>query len=540
MRLRLLLTFCATLAACASPSAPAAVAVSPVNKMAPAVPPTPSADSAPSDWQLLDAVTDSVQGTGIRRAERELLAGRTPARTVVVAVIDGGVDTAHADLRTQLWRNERETPNGRDDDGNGYADDTWGWNYIGGADGRNVDVETLELTREYARCTKTATSAPPECATIKAAFEAKRVEAEQEATQLQQMATVYARVISVLRTTLGGDSVTPERVAAIVPANDTVAAAQDIYMRLEADGITGKAIEEASQDAERRLTYGLNPEYNPRTIVGDDPTNGADRRYGNRDVTGPDAGHGTHVAGIIGAARGNEGIDGAATSVRLMAVRAVPNGDERDKDVANAIRYAVDNGAHIINMSFGKDYSPEKHLVDEAVKYADSKGVLMVHAAGNDGKNLATEHNYPSPAYLGGGRAKHWIEVGASSWKGGQELAASFSNYGKAEVDLFSPGEDILSTAPGGGYERNSGTSMAAPVVTGVAAMLMSYFPKLSAADVRQLIIETAARYPSLMVLKPGSPNGETVPFSELSVTGGVVDAYAAVKAALARESATP
>jgi subtilisin family serine protease len=226
------------------------------------------------------------------------------------------------------------------------------------------------------------------------------------------------------------------------------------------------------------------------------------------------------------------GIDGIATGVKIMMVRAVPDGDERDKDIANAIRYAVDNGANVINMSFGKGFSPEKAAVDEAVKYADSKGVLMVHAAGNDGENLAEKPSFPTPAYLSGGRPNNWIEVGASSWKGLDSLAASFSNYGKAQVDVFAPGVDILSTVPGGGYERESGTSMAAPVVTGLAAMLMSYFPNLSAADVKRIILDSATRYADQKVARPGAENGEQVPFGSLSVTGAVVNAFSAVKLA--------
>jgi subtilisin family serine protease len=530
----------AALAAC-SPAAPApSVAPTPVARATPAVPPSPGTDTARADWQHLDATLDGVQGTGARRAEQELLKGRKPARTVVVAIIDGGVDTAHADLRANLWTNPREPVNGRDDDGDGLVDDSWGWNYLGGADGRNVNEETLELTREYARC-KRGETASADCGRITEEFTRKRAEAEQQAAQYGQMATVYGRVVEILGRAAPGAPLTAERVRAIVPANDTVAAAQDLYLRLAEAGVDGAELEEAAKSAATRLEYGYNPEFNPRTIIGDDPRDGTQRTYGNRDVTGPDAGHGSHVAGIVGAVRGDGlGIEGIAASVRLMAVRAVPDGDERDKDVAMAIRYATDHGAQIINMSFGKGFSPEKPLVDEAVKYAESKGVLLVHAAGNDGADLAVEPNFPLPVYADGSRAANWIEVGASSWEGGEELAAEFSNWGKDQVDLFAPGVDILSTIPGGGWERNSGTSMAAPVVSGVAALLMSYFPSLTAADVKRILLETATRYPDVMVLKPGSSTGEKIRFGELSRTGGVVNAYEAVKAALAREGATP
>jgi subtilisin family serine protease len=237
------------------------------------------------------------------------------------------------------------------------------------------------------------------------------------------------------------------------------------------------------------------------------------------------------VAGIIGAVRDNGvGIDGIAANVRLMVVRAVPNGDERDKDVANAIRYAVDNGAHIINMSFGKAYSPRKDLVDAAVAYAEERGVLLIHAAGNDGEDLEVEPSFPTRSFSGGGGADGWIEVGAANWQV-DTLAAPFSNYGATQVDLFAPGVDILSTVPGDEFDREDGTSMAAPVVTGVAALLMAYFPDLTAADVKRILLESAVPYGDRMVPQPGS--GTPVPFGTLSATGGVVNAYEAVRRAL-------
>jgi subtilisin family serine protease len=223
----------------------------------------------------------------------------------------------------------------------------------------------------------------------------------------------------------------------------------------------------------------------------------------------------------------------------------VPDGDERDKDIANAIRYAVDNGARVINMSFGKAYSPFKSAVDDAVKYADAHGVLMVLASGNDGASLDTASNFPTPYYTGGGKAANWIEVGASSWRGGDTLAVAFSNYSHDRVDVFAPGEDILSSVQGGGYERLSGTSMAAPVVTGLAALIMSYYPTFTAAQVRQIILDSATRY-DRPALAPGAPTGtptgtptrETVPFASLSVTGGIVNAYAALRMAAERSAA--
>ena len=499
---------------------------------------------APRDWQLLDEAADRVPGIAAARAERELLAGKKPKRTVVVAVIDAGIDSAHPDLKANLWTNPREVAgNGRDDDNNGYADDVRGWNFLGGRDGKDVRYDTYEVTRLYVRCNghSSSGSAPQSlpaeervrCAKIAEDFERQRVEAQQTLQQVRMIDQALSRAVPILQQAAGTDSLTTERVAAIKPANAQVQQARSIYLQLAANGITPEEIADALKAYKSRAEYGLNPSYDSRAIVGDDYANTAERRYGNADVMGPDASHGTHVAGIIGAVRGNgAGVDGIAPAVRLMTVRAVPDGDERDKDVANAIRYAVDNGAQIINMSFGKAYSPQKRVVDEAVKYADSKGVLMIHAAGNEGEALEQKANYPTPVYLSGGRAQNWIEVGASSWRGGDSLTASFSNYSTTQVDVFAPGVDILSTVPGGGYKRESGTSMAAPVVSGLAALLMSYYPNLTAGDVKRIILASATRRADQMVLRPGSQTGERVRFGTLSATGAIVNAYAAIRMA--------
>jgi subtilisin family serine protease len=481
-----------------------------------------------------------VAGISAERALRELLANRQPRRTVVVAVIDGGVDTAHVDLIANLWSNAKETAgNGRDDDSNGYVDDVRGWNFIGGKDGRNVHHDTYEVARLHALCTNAGPAGETlpaalrsQCERISRDFMQDKQEAEATLTQIQMIGTALDRAVPMLKQALGTDSLTVERVSALRAASPQVEQAKQIYLQLAANGLTQDEVEEARKSYDSRVKYGLDPAYNPRPIVGDKYTDTSEKAYGDRDVMGPDAGHGTHVAGIIAAVRGNnQGMDGVAPGARIMTVRTVPDGDERDKDVANAIRYAVDNGAQIINMSFGKAYSPYKSAVDEAVKYADSRGVLMIHAAGNEGEDLEQSANFPNASYEGGGRAANWIEVGASSWKSADSLAAPFSNYGRQRVDVFAPGVDILSTVPGGGYEQESGTSMAAPVVSGLAALIMAYYPDLSAADVKRIILESATKRGQQMVIKPGT-DGEKVPFGSLSATGGIVNAYAALQMA--------
>ncbi len=524
----------------AVPESPDRAASTPADEpTAPSTPtePVPPLTEAPDAWQVLDLDEDGVPGVSANRAYRELLAGRQPQRTVVVAVIDGGIDTTHIDLQASLWRNPGETAgNGLDDDGNGYVDDVFGWNFVGGADGRSVDDETLEVTRLYVACQQgVEPQEGPGCDAVESAYQAERTETSETLAQIDQISAAYDFAVPVLQNATGADELTPEKVAEVRSLAQDVRQAQQIYMQLDGAGLSPEIIDEAREAYQGLMDYGLNPDFDAREIVGDDLANGMERLYGNRDVMGPDASHGTHVAGIIGAVRGNgEGIDGIGPNVQLMTLRAVPNGDERDKDIANAIRYAVDHGAHIINMSFGKSHSPRKSLVDAAVRYADEAGVLMVHAAGNDGENLDDGSNFPNPEYSDGGRATNWIEVGASNWMV-DSLAATFSNYSGSRVDIFAPGVDVLSTYTGDEeYRREDGTSMASPVVSGVAALLMAYFPDLTATDVRRILLESAVPYGEHQVARPGLEE-IVVPFGTLSVTGGVVNAYEAVRMALER-----
>ncbi len=540
-----------TLAAgCATVAAPPPAQREPVSHTIPAplpasvatVPAAADTATLPKDWQLLDESSDHWAGISSERAMRELLANKQPRRTVLVAVIDGGVDTLHAALRPNLWLNPHEVAgNMKDDDHNGYVDDMRGWNFIGGRDGRDVDQDSYEATRVYVGCKAKAPSgnfavlSPADkdtCTRATAEFNKLLKETAAELANIQQAEQILTAVVKTLKDALKADSLTDELVAKLQPTSPNIARAKDAYTQLAKEGVTRTAIDEALKEVNSRLKFGLDTALNTRAIVGDDTTNVNERGYGNPDVMGPDAQHGTHVSGIIGAIRGNAGgMHGIAPAVKIMMVRAVPDGDERDKDIANAIRYAVDNGAQVINMSFGKGFSPQKAAVDAAVKYADAHNVLMIHAAGNDGANMDSVQSFPNPRYLDGGRPRNWLEIGASSWKGGGDLAAEFSNYGQTQVDLFAPGVDILSSVPGDKYERDSGTSMAAPVVTGVAALVMAYYPELSAFDVKRILLSSATRHPDQMVKKPGS-RSDKVPFGTLSVTGGIVNAYGALKMA--------
>ena len=400
------------------------------------------------------------------------------SQTVIVGVIDSGVDIEHEDLKGQIWVNEDEIPNnGIDDDNNGYIDDVHGWNFLGNAKGEHVNEARLEKTRILAQLKDKYDGIDPNSI------------AQDEEYKL------YLQV--------------KEEVAA-----DRAQFEQ--YMEM-----IDQLPKEAQDYIRSQMDYNLNVDFDDRSLIGDDPDDFTDTNYGNNDVEGPDALHGTHVSGIIGALRGNGlGGDGVAENVKIMSLRAVPNGDEFDKDIALAVRYAVDNGAMVINMSFGKAYSPHQKEVYEAFKYADSKGVLLIHAAGNDAKDIDVEPNYPTSMYsFQTEPLDHFVTIGASTKNKGEEMVASFSNYGAKGVDVFAPGFEIYNTIPQSEYRNLQGTSMAAPMVAGAAAMLKSYFPELSMKEIKEVLYSTSVRYPKV--------DG----FADKSVTGGVINIYNAAKA---------
>ena len=485
-------------------------------------------DAPPANWHLLDRDANGVIGISLDRAY-ELLGDRAPS-DVVVAVIDSGVDTEHPDLQPVLWTNPDEVPgNGLDDDENGYVDDVHGWSFLGNPNGENVEHDTYELTRLVARCRAESPPDGYDCDTLEAELEAERAPLAQQAVQIAPLAAAAHEADAYFRERYGDDYDLSE---IDLTADGEAAQAARPLLFLAQQGASLEDLDAYVEQLDSRLKYGLNPDYDPRGIVGDDYADTSERYYGNADVTGPDANHGTGVAGLVAAVRGNGiGVDGIAPA-RIMVLRAVPGGDERDKDVANAIRYAADNGAAIINMSFGKAYSPEKSAVDEAVAYAVSRGVLLVHASGNAGEDIDVSNNFPSRTFLDGTQAGAWLEVGASQ-ADEAALAAPFSNYGQAGVDLFAPGARVTSLAPGGGVQTADGTSFASPVVAGVAALVKAYFPSLTNTELRQILLDSAVRYADDEIGRPGDDT--PVPFGTLSATGGVVNAAEAVRLAAER-----
>ncbi len=472
------------------------------------------------------------------------------ATPVIVAVIDSGIDTKHPDLQGQLWVNTKEIPNnGVDDDKNGYVDDIHGWNFLGHKNGDNLNGTTLEVTRIYARMKPVFESLSeeqqkghPEYAVykiVKKEYEKKRKDAESNLAQIKMFKEdILPSLDVILAEAIGKKDYTLKDVKKWKTTDPQMMQFKRIaIMKMESPDFMNQ-IEEGLKHFESAVAYHYNLEFTGRkTIIGDDENDFNDKYYGNNNVKGPDALHGTHVGGIIGALRGNKnGGDGVAANVQLMSLRAVPDGDEYDKDIALAIRYAVDNGAKVINMSFGKSFSPHQKEVYEAMRYAEKNDVLLVHAAGNDSKDIDKEPNFPATMYeFQSSPNTMLITIGASTRhvkKG--ELAASFSNYGEKSVDIFAPGFEIYNTVPEGKYQTLQGTSMAAPMVAGVAAFLKSYFPSFTMKEIKDIILESGKSYAGTMHVKPGTDR--KVDFATLCKTGKVVDLQAAVKLALSKE----
>lgn len=436
----------------------------------------PEKGSAARDWSYMDEAEDSIAGISLYKAY-ELLKGRKSA-TVIVAVIDNGFDTGHEDLKNIFWTNTKEIPgNGIDDDHNGYVDDVHGWNFRGDFKGHVVDNEQSGATQTYVALKNTYQNA-----------------------DTNHFNTFEKRQFALFKKAKGQ------------------------YFE------TLKTTKDSSD-----LKYAYNENYRSEQLIQNDSSGTDNHFYGSPVITSTqNLSHGTHVAGIIAAEReNNKGIDGIADNVLIMPIIATTAaGDERDKDIANGIIYAVNNGARIINMSFSKRFSPDKKLVDEAIRYAEQKQVLVIHAAGNEGNNNDTADYYPVAYYQDGKKATNFITVGWSRPLLNYRLAHPYSGYGKNNVDLFAPGSDIFSTVPGDLYDYKSGSSMSTPCVTGVAALLLSYFPQLNPKQLKDILLNSSFK-PDVMVNKPGGSKLQ-VPFKSLSVSGGIVNAYNAIKMAIA------
>jgi subtilisin family serine protease len=478
-------------------------------------------------WGHLDFVNDTIPGISVEKAYNELIKNKKGAK-VIVAVIDSGIDIDHEDLEGVIWTNKNEIPNNnKDDDNNGYVDDVHGWNFLG---------EAYQEQLEYVRLLAGGNTKDPRYAEAEAEYQKKRTEYLNLKAQYGQIIPIIEDAHKAVSAHLKKENYEKDEVSAIKTEDKTLQ--QHIYtINTLVFGNDFKTTQDALdvfndtlKQLNEMLDYNLNKSFNGRKIVGDNPDDFNDRNYGNGNVKprDKDEGHGTHVAGIVAAERNNgKGVNGVANNVEIMSIRAISNGDEYDKDVALAIRYAADNGAKIVNMSFGKYYSPHSDWVKEAILYAEQKDVLLISGAGNESLNLDNKASYPQDQENGVEFATNFLSVGATEQKYGSGVVANYSNYGKNTIDVFAPGSNIYSTYPNNTYKAEGGTSMSAPMVAGLAALIRSQYPKLSAAQVKQIIMDSGLPLKAKVIV--GGNSNNVKPFGELSKSSKLVNAYNAL-----------
>lgn len=484
------------------------------------------------NWMHSDFEATGVYGVNTLKAKEFLKEHNRKPNNIVVGVLDSGVEYFHEDLKNVMWVNPKEKGDDKkDNDKNGFVDDIHGWNFVTDKNGNNYSEDSYELTRQFAKLhrffqTSSKSSNPKEYQrylTLANEFYPTRSKFELNKAVAQARLDYMTSRLNALNSVAGDIIASKAALAALNTDNAMALEGLQIFNEMNEKDYQGKKVSQITKSylskleaqikgAENSLKYSYNVDYNPQEGIG--------KKYGNNDVNGLASFHGTHVSGIIGAdwdnGKGMMGT-GGGSNVKIMGVRVVPDGDERDQDVANGIRYAVDNGAKVLNMSFGKLVDDNSPLVMDAFKYAESKNVLIVKAAGNNSLDVDQTTLYPLTLVNGKQYSPTTITVGASTRKP-ENLRARFSNWGKAAVDVFGPGTEIYSTAPGTTkYQFAQGTSMASPAVAGVAALVWSHYPKLTAKDIKQILIETVNKNDQL---------------KDFAVSGGVVDSYKAVQKA--------
>ena len=484
------------------------------------------AESSLQRWSHLDVLKDTVPGMSVDRAYQEIIKNK-PGKKVIVAVIDSGIEVDHADLKTQMWVNPKEVANnGKDDDKNGYTDDIHGWNFLG-----ETNEEQLELTRIVSR----GDDGSAEYKRAVKELEEKRAELEPLKARLNSMQEVHDKVAKYLKKETFNKA-DLDKIGADAPA-DITKAKNMAYALVSGGKEANEYLKDFASYVNGQLDYNLNPDFKGRK-TGDDIFDINDKIYGNGDVMGDrdHAKHGTHVAGIIAQTRDNNiGGDGVASNnVEIMSVRAVPDGDEYDKDIALAIRYAADNGAKVINGSFGKYFAQNSQWVMDAIKYAAKKDVLIVVAAGNDALDLNPASGeevkrYPNDRIEGTKTeiADNFLVVGALNPSFGEKMVANFSNFGNVDVDVFAPGVKIYATVPHGKYEYLQGTSMASPNAAGVAAMIRSYYPSLKAAQVKKIMMDSGVAVNKEVIVSGDKDDKRN--FQDISTSGKFVNLYNAL-----------
>ena len=511
-------------------------------------------------WHWKDLEKDGVHGVSLFKAQQLLTDLKLKPTPIIIAILDGGIDTAHPQIKPMLWNNPKEIPgNALDDDKNGYVDDVHGWNFLGNAAGQNINKASDEKSRIYHRYKnefkqdKLDSSAwdvkkKQDFYTWQQAA-AEIVFTDEDAANLSFIKMARNAVVKmglILIKEIEDTNFTTEQLETFQPIGKLTADTKISYLRtmqaLGIDRISGyhSIVEDLNEyisgKDQSAVSIDTPPEDLRKKIIQDQYENLNDQYYGNNNITGPNAKHGTHVAGLAaGMVDTNFTKSNFSNPIQIMGVRVVPDGDEYDKDIALGIRYAVNNGAKIINMSFGKSFSPEQPWVDSAIRYAASKDVLIIHSAGNESYDLNNKSVYPSPySNVFKDKASNMITVGASSDPViAESILTEFSNYGNKIVDVLSPGNKIFSSLPNQQYGFLNGTSMSAPILSHIAALVRAYFPKLSATEVKEILLQSSWKPNDPNTLFPIPQKDQSIKLNDISAEGGIINAALSIQNAL-------
>jgi subtilisin family serine protease len=511
-------------------------------------------------WHWKDLEKDGVHGVSLFKAQQLLTDLKLKPMPIIIAILDGGIDTAHLQIKPLLWNNPKEIPgNALDDDQNGYIDDVHGWNFLGNAAGQNINKASDEKSRIYHRYKNEFKQDKIDSVSWDAKKKqdfyswqqaaAEIVFSEDDAANLSFIKMARNAVVKmglILIREIVDTNFTTEQLEAYQPIGKLTADTKISYLRtmqaLGIDRMSGhhSIVEDlndyiAGKD-QSAVSIDTPPEDLRKKITQDQYENFNDQYYGNNNITGPNAKHGTHVAGLAaGIVDTNFTKSNFSNPIQIMGVRVVPDGDEYDKDVALGIRYAVNNGAKVINMSFGKSFSPEQAWVDSAIRYAASKDVLIIHSAGNESYDLNNKSVYPSPySNVFKDKASNMITVGASSDPViAESILTDFSNYGNKIVDVLSPGNKIFSSLPNQAFGFLNGTSMSAPILSHIAALVRAYFPKLSATEVKAILLQSNWKPNDSNALFPIPQTDQSIKLTDISAEGGIINAALSIQNAI-------
>ena len=520
-------------------------------------------------WWKADWKKDSLPGISLDEAYN-YLKGRK-SKSVIVALIDGPLDINHNDLKNSIWVNKKEISNNAiDDDANGYVDDVHGWcftankNDVYRSNQPSLEADVYKTWKKKFEQIDGSKLRGVEKVQYENYIDGKTKLLERykilylgsllpvDTTKLTIDSSRFVQYLDHLLPQYK-DTIISKILFATLPYNDTYDSAANQLFAIITKNSHEWDLRLSEFDSSNKYQPGYTNYFAPyalgynktilddtltnfRSLIGDDPNNFDDRFYGTPSISIPssDMPHATMIAGIIAAKpSGKNGVKGISDNVQIMELSTgVPGGGTENKELVNAIYYAVNNGATIINISL-RPAGIEVHVKElrVAFDYADKHNVLIVNAAGNDGLNLDHE-KYIMGQGSDGKEHDTFIRVGATTELMNDQLAWESSDFGKNTVDIFAPGKNIYSTFPGNAYNSLSGTSFAAPMVAGVAALLKSYFPKLTSKQVKEILMKSSFR-PGILVTPPlGSGIENKIPFSKMSKSGGIVNAYNAVKLA--------